>query len=198
MSHNGQHDRLAHAVDVDTLRHSAAHVMAKAVQRLFPGTRLGIGPTIEHGFYYDLDIPRALTPEDLPRIEAEMRRIAEADEPFVRREVSREQAMELFRQRGEPYKVELLQDIPDEQVSLYRTGDDWEDLCRGPHVPSSKHLQTFKLLNVAGAYWRGDEHRPALQRIYGTAWATQEELDKHLWRLEEARKRDHRKLGREL
>lgn len=198
MSHNGEARGQGYSLELDAMRHSTAHVMAKAVQRLFPGTKLGIGPTIEDGFYYDLDIPRPLTPDDLPRVEEEMRRIVDADEPFVRREVPREEAIELFRQRGETYKVELLEGIPDDTVSLYRTGDDWEDLCRGPHVPSAGRIGPFKLLHVAGAYWRGDERRPMMQRIYGTTWLTRQDLERYLWRLEEARKRDHRRLGRDL
>jgi threonyl-tRNA synthetase len=198
MSHVAGHSAVAFAEDVDTLRHSTAHVMAKAVQRLFPGTRLAIGPTIENGFYYDLDVPRTLSTEDLAQVEAEMRRIVEADEPFARSEMPRQEAIEFFRRNGEPYKVEVLERIEDDVVSLYRTGDDWIDLCRGPHVPSAGRITAFKLLNVAGAYWRGDEKRPMLQRVYGTAWHSQEELDHYLWQVEEARKRDHRKLGREL
>jgi len=172
--------------------------MAKAVQRLVPGTRLAIGPVIENGFYYDLDVPRALSTEDLGQLEAEMQRIVDADERFERVEMPRLEALEFFRQQGETYKVEILEGIEDDTVSLYRTGDDWIDLCRGPHVPTAGRLKAFKLLNVAGAYWRGDEKRPMLQRVYGTSWHTPEELEQHLWQVEEARKRDHRKLGREL
>ncbi len=198
MSHVAGHNAVVHATDLDTLRHSTAHLMAKAVQRLVPGTKLGIGPTIENGFYYDLDVPRPLSIDDLGQIEAEMRRLIEQDEPYVRQEMLREQAIEFFRNLGEHYKVEILEGIDDEVVSLYRTGDDWIDLCRGPHVPSTRYITAFKLLNVAGAYWRGDEKRPMLQWIYGTAWHEQEQLDHYLWQLEEARRRDHRKLGREL
>ncbi len=195
MSCNGQQ----HEDDLDVMRHSTAHVMAKAVQRLYPGSVLGIGPTIEDGFYYDIDVAgQQLSVDDLPAIEAEMRRIVEADEPFARRELGREQALALVRERGERFKEEIVAAVPpDEAISFYETGPDWIDLCRGPHVESSKQIGAFKLLNVAGAYWRGDEKRPMLQRIYGTAWPTQEELDRHLWRLDEARRRDHRLIGRE-
>jgi threonyl-tRNA synthetase len=200
MSHNGNHNGSSYSEDLDALRHSAAHVMAKAVQRLFPGTKLGIGPTTEHGFYYDMAIPGQVALEDLPRIEDEMRRIIEADERFERFEVSREDAIRHYTDRDDnPFKREIVEQVgPDEAITFYRTGQDWIDLCRGPHVPGAGRIGAFKLTNVAGAYWRGDEKRPMLQRIYGTAWQTQQELDQYLWRLEEARKRDHRKLGREL
>jgi threonyl-tRNA synthetase len=186
--------------DLDTLRHSTAHVMAKAIQRLYPGTALAIGPAIEDGFYYDLDIPRHhLTPDDLPAIEAEMARIVAADEPFARREISREDALADLERNHERFKTEIVRDLPEgEAISFYSTGDDWMDLCRGPHIESTGKIGAFKLLSVAGAYWRGDEKRPMLQRIYGTAWPSQQELDDYLWRVEEARKRDHRLLGREL
>jgi threonyl-tRNA synthetase len=196
MSCNGQH----HENDLDTMRHSTAHVLAKAVQRLYPGSALGVGPTIEDGFYYDIDVAgKQLSIDDLPAIEAEMRRIVEADEAFEREELSRDEALALVAERGERFKTEIIEAVPpDDVISFYRTGSDWIDLCRGPHVPSSKKIGAFKLLNVAGAYWRGDEKRPMLQRIYGTAWPTQEELDQYLRRLEEAKRRDHRVLGREL
>ncbi len=182
-----------------TLRHSTAHLMAQAVTQLFPGTKLAIGPPIEDGFYYDFQRPEPFGPEDLARIEARMRELARADYPIVREERSRDQAIRDYEARDEPFKVEILRSLPPEvaRVSFYRQGD-FVDLCRGPHVPSTGHIQFFKLLSTSGAYWRGDERRPMLQRIYGTAWATQEELDRHLWRLEEAKRRDHRKLGREL
>jgi threonyl-tRNA synthetase len=183
---------------LDVLRHSTAHVMAKAVQRLYPGSRLAIGPPIENGFYYDIDIPEPISADDLPKIEAEMQRIVQADEPFVRSERSREEALAFERARDAVYKVEILEGLEDPTVSYYATGDDWIDLCRGPHVPSSREIKAFKLTSVAGAYWRGDEKRPMLQRIYGTAWFSQEDLEQYLWRLEEARRRDHRRLGREL
>ncbi len=171
--------------------------MAQAVKRLFPGVKVAIGPAIEDGFYYDFAKDEPFTPEDLAKIEEGMREIVEADYPFERQELPRAEAIRFFRERGEPYKVEILEGIDAARVSLYRQGD-FIDLCRGPHVPSTGHVKHFKLLSSSGAYWRGDERNPMLQRIYGTAWLTKEELDKHLWRLEEAKKRDHRKLGREL
>ncbi len=180
-----------------TLRHSTSHVMAQAVKRLFPEVKVAIGPAIEDGFYYDFLKPAPFTPEDLERIEAEMRAIIKADHKFEREEMPREKAIRFFEERGELFKVEILKGIDAPTVSLYRQGD-FVDLCRGPHVPSTGAIKAFKLLSSSGAYWRGDEKNPMLQRIYGTAWATQEELDKYLWRLEEAKKRDHRKLGREL
>jgi threonyl-tRNA synthetase len=182
-----------------TLRHSSAHLMAQAVVQLFPGTQLAIGPPIEHGFYYDFARAQAFTPEDLVSIEARMHELAKADYPIVREEMSREEAIRFYEARGEPFKLEILHDLPADisRVSFYRQGD-FVDLCRGPHVPSTGHIKFFKLLSTSGAYWRGDEHRPMLHRIYGTAWFSQAELDRHLWRLEEAKRRDHRKLGREL
>ena len=171
--------------------------MAQTVTRLFPGVKVAIGPAIEDGFYYDFAKAEPFTPEDLAKIEAAMREIAKADYPFERQELAREEAISFFRGRGEPFKVEILEGIDAPRVSLYRQGD-FIDLCRGPHVPSTGHVKHFKLLSSSGAYWRGDEKKPMLQRIYGTAWLTREELDKHLWRLDEAKKRDHRKLGREL
>jgi threonyl-tRNA synthetase len=185
---------------LDILRHSTAHVMAKAVQRLYPGSLLAIGPPIENGFYYDIDMAgKQLSTDDFPAIEAEMAKIIAADEPFVRREVTREQALAENRSRGEKYKVEILESLPEGEVtSFYDTGADWTDLCRGPHVPTTSHIKAFKLLSVAGAYWRGDEKRPMLQRIYGTSWESQADLDAYLERLEEARRRDHRRVGREL
>jgi threonyl-tRNA synthetase len=182
------------SVDVDTIRHSAAHVMAQAVQDLFPGTKLGIGPAIEHGFYYDFDSPHHFVPEDLPRIEARMRQIVEARQPFARAEKGKAEARELLSQAGEKLKIELLEDLKDAVVSFYGNGS-FTDMCRGPHVPDTGAIRHFKLTSIAGAYWRGDEKRPMLQRIYGTAWATQKELDDHLKMLEEAKARDHRKLG---
>jgi threonyl-tRNA synthetase len=171
--------------------------MAQAVKRLFPAVRVAIGPSIEDGFYYDFAKAEPFTPEDLVKIEEVMREIAKANSPFERQEMPRDEAIRFFRERDEPFKVEILEGIDASQVSLYRQGD-FIDLCRGPHVSSTGHVKHFKLLSSSGAYWRGDERNPMLQRIYGTAWPTQEELDQHLWRLEEAKKRDHRKLGREL
>jgi threonyl-tRNA synthetase len=182
---------------LEIMRHSAAHVMAEAVRSLFPGVKVAIGPAIEAGFYYDFDVPEPFTPEDLARIEEKMAQIAGRDLPFERREVSKAEALQLFREQGEVYKVEILEEIPGEKVSLYSQGD-FVDLCRGPHVPSTGYLKAFKLTGISGAYWRGDEHRPMLQRLYGTAFPTAEELQRHLELLEEAKRRDHRRLGREL
>jgi len=177
------------------MRHSAAHIMAEAVQSIFPDTKFGIGPAIENGFYYDFDLPRPLTPDDLPLIEAKMNEIIASNALFVRQEATKQKARGLF--ADQPYKLELIDEIPDEKVSLYRQGS-FLDLCRGPHVSSSGEIKAFKLINIAGAYWRGDEHQPMLQRIYGVAFATKGALDEHLKKLEEAIKRDHRKLGIEL
>src|SRR5438874_10090707 len=202
VSEEDRHLRLTGEFDCDatplaTLRHSTSHVMAQAVKRLFPEVKVAIGPAIEDGFYYDFFKAEPFTPEDLARIEDEMRSIAKADLRFERREMPRAEAIAFFEERGEPFKVEILRGLDAPTVSLYKQGD-FIDLCRGPHVASTGQIQAFKLLASSGAYWRGSEKNPMLQRIYGTAWLTQEELDKHLWRLEEARKRDHRKLGREL
>jgi len=180
-----------------TVRHSTSHVMAQAVKRLFPDVKLAIGPAIADGFYYDFLKPAPFTPEDLERVESTMREIIAADYPFVREEMEREAAIKFFEERDEPFKVEILRGIDAHAVSLYRQGD-FVDLCRGPHVRSTGEIRAFKLLSSSGAYWRGDEQNPMLQRIYGTAWLSREDLDMHLWRLEEAKKRDHRKLGREL
>jgi len=184
---------------LDILRHSISHVMAQAVQASFAGVKVSIGPSIEDGFYYDFDYSETFTPEDLQKIEKKMWEIVEADLPFIRREVSREEAVELFRKKGESYKVELLNDLPEDvkEVSLYIDGD-YVDLCRGPHIPSTKMIKAFKLMSVAGAYWRGDEKNKMLQRIYGTGFATEKELKDYLNFLEEAKRRDHRKLGKEL
>jgi threonyl-tRNA synthetase len=190
----GAHDRL------DTMRHSAAHMMAAAVMQLFPGAKLGIGPAIRDGFYYDFDLPRPLTPTDLEAIEARMREQMAQELTFERSELPRDAALEQLEREQQPYKVEIIRDLPPEEsatVSFYRHGE-FIDLCRGPHLASTAELGPFKLLNSAGAYWRGDEHRPMLQRIYGTVWENQEDLERYLWRLEEARKRDHRRIGREL
>nr|WP_320132751.1 threonine--tRNA ligase [uncultured Holophaga sp.] len=183
---------------LELVRHSTAHLLAQAVRRLFPGTRVGIGPIIEDGFYYDFQVERFFTPEDLEAIEGEMRVIAAEAVPVVREEMSREDAIQRFEALGEPLKVELASEIPaGEVISGYSQGD-FYDLCRGPHVPDTSKLKAFKLLNTAAAYWRGDEKNAQLCRIYGTAFHTQKELDEHLKRLEEARARDHRKLGKEL
>ncbi|WP_287155132.1 threonine--tRNA ligase [Candidatus Solincola tengchongensis] len=178
-------------------RHTASHVMAQAVMELFPGTKLAVGPAIKDGFYYDFDLREPITPEDLPRIEQRMADIVERDLPLRREVRSRAEAVELFRSLGQDYKVELLEEIPEEEVTLYRQGD-FVDLCRGPHLPSTGRLRHFRLLSLAGAYWRGDETRPMLQRIYGTAFRQEEELAAYLDFLREAERRDHRRLGREL
>jgi len=197
-----RHLRLTGEFDCDpsplsTVRHSTSHVMAQAVRRLFPGVKVAIGPAIDDGFYYDFAKAEPFTPDDLERIEAIMREIVKADLRFERREMDRVEAIRFFRERGEPFKVEILEGLDVPRVSLYEQGE-FVDLCRGPHVASTGEIKAFKLLSSSGAYWRGDEKNPMLQRIYGTAWLTQEDLDQHLWRLEEAKKRDHRKVGREL
>ncbi len=181
---------------LEVLRHSAAHVMAQAVKELFPSTKLTFGPATESGFYYDFDYERPFTPQDLEKIEKRMSEIIEQNLPFVREEVSKEEAIKTFQERGETYKVEHLEDLPD-RVSLYTQGT-FTDLCEGPHVPSSGKIKAFKLLNVSGTYWRGDARNQVLQRVYGTAFADQKALDEYLHMLEEARKRDHRKLGKDL
>lgn len=205
MSH--EHDELTHgdiavdladakAYELARMRHSAAHLMAEAVQEVFPEARFGIGPAIQDGFYYDFDLPRSLTPEDLADIEQRMAANREKAERFEREVVARDDALRIFAEN--PYKVELIEQLPaDEIITTYQQGH-FLDLCRGPHVESTAQIGPFKLLSVAGAYWRGDEKRPMLQRIYGTAFPTQAELDAHLHKLEEAQKRDHRRLGKDL
>ena len=182
--------------DVETMRHSMAHVMAHAVQRLFPEAKFGIGPPIDDGFYYDMMLPSRLTPEDLPAIEAEMRKVMQEGKPFVREVLTREEATALFQRLRQDYKLELIRDFADDEIISTYTEGDFIDLCRGPHVESAADVGVFKLLTIAGAYWRGDEHRPMLQRIYGTAWWSQGDLDAHLKKLEEIERRDHRRLGR--
>ncbi len=201
-SEEDRHLKLAGEFDcipepLPTLRHSTSHVMAQAVKQLFPDVRVAIGPAIEDGFYYDFARATPFTPEDLEKIETRMREIVKKDLPFIREDWPRERAIRWFEEQSEPFKVEILRGLDVPTVSVYKQGD-FLDLCRGPHVASTGAIKVFKLLSSSGAYWRGDEKNPMLQRIYGTAWLTQEELDKHLWRLEEAKKRDHRKLGREL
>jgi len=195
-------DAGAHA-PIDAMRHSAAHVMAEAVLDLFPAAKLGIGPAIDNGFYYDFDLPRPLTPDDLAAIEERMRASVAAGHPFVRREMPLAEARSMAEGQGQAYKVEILDDLaaraaaagePVPATSFYEHGR-FNDLCKGPHVTTTADIGPFKLLSVAGAYWRGDEKRPMLQRIYGTVWASQEDLDQFLWRREEAKKRDHRRLG---
>ncbi|MFA6417770.1 MAG: threonine--tRNA ligase [Candidatus Margulisiibacteriota bacterium] len=183
--------------DLETLRHSTSHLLAQAVMEIFPGVKLGIGPSTEDGFYYDFDLPQAITPEDLPKIEKAMKDICKKNQKFERQEVSKDEALRLFEEKGEKYKVEIIKDLETDKVTLYRNGD-FVDLCRGPHVDFTGRIKAFKLLSIAGAYWRGIETNPMMQRIYGTAFPTKEELDTYLANLEEAKKRDHRKLGKEL
>ncbi len=183
---------------LDVYRHTTSHIMAQAIKRLYPGVVLAIGPSIEKGFYYDFDFPETLGPDELAAIEDEMARIIKEDLPLERREMSRNQAIEMFRDLGEIYKVELIENLPEDAViSVYGQGD-FVDLCAGPHLPSTGKVKSFKLMNLAGAYWRGDENNKMLQRIYGTSFFKKDQLEDHLYKLEEAKKRDHRKLGREL
>ena len=180
---------------LETIRHSASHVMAEAVLSMFPDARFAIGPAISDGFYYDFELPRSLTPEDLPVIEKKMAEIVKADLPFTHREITKDEAKKLF--ANQPYKLELIDEIADDRVGVYEQGS-FIDLCRGPHVKSTGEIKAFKLTSIAGAYWRGDERNAMLQRIYGVAFENQLELDDYLNKLEEAKKRDHRRLGREL
>jgi len=182
-------------MDLDTLRHSCSHVMAQAVKELWPEAKLAIGPAIEDGFYYDFDKPEAFSDEDLARIEKKMNEIIAKNEPFIREELDKQAALDLFKKLDEPYKMELIQALADEQVSIYKTGTSFTDLCRGPHVKSTGEIKAFKLLSVAGAYWHGIETNPMLQRIYGACFESKKELDEHLKNLAEAKLRDHRKLG---
>ncbi|MGD8228166.1 MAG: threonine--tRNA ligase [Desulfobacteraceae bacterium] len=182
---------------LEILRHSTSHVMAMAVKELFPGVKVSIGPAIENGFYYDFDYERPFREDDLAKIEEKMKEIVKADLPFERSEMRSEEAIALFRDEGEHYKVEIIEDLGEERVSLYRQGS-FTDLCRGPHLPSTGRIKAFRLTKVAGAYWRGDEHRPMLSRIYGVAFAEQKALKKYLHKLEEAKRRDHVRLGKEL
>jgi threonyl-tRNA synthetase len=197
MGHTGQSDKLKEKDPLYALKHSASHVMAQAVRRLYPNVKLAIGPPVEDGFYYDLDLPVQITEEDLAKIEDEMARIIKENYKFERSFMSKKEAIEFFKSRGEGYKLEIIDGIPDEKVSIYTDGD-FIDLCEGPHAGSTGAIKAFKLLAVAGAYWRGDEKNKQLQRIYGTAFPSKEQLDAHLRRLEEAKRRDHRKLGKEL
>src|SRR6202011_690050 len=183
---------------LEVIRHSTAHLLAQAVKELFPEAQVTIGPVIEDGFYYDFAYQRPFTPEDLAAIEAKMTELAQADEKVTRRVMARDEAVKFFRELGEIYKAEIIASIPDkDEISLYGQGN-WVDLCRGPHVPSTGKLKAFKLTKVAGAYWRGDSRNEMLQRIYGTAWADKKQLDAYLTRLEEAEKRDHRRIGKDL
>ena len=183
---------------LDIIRHSTSHLMAQAVQELFPGAQVTIGPVIENGFYYDFAYKRPFTPEDLEKIEKRMAELAKKDLPVAREEWKRDEAVKFFASIGEKYKAEIIGAIPaGENISLYREGD-FIDLCRGPHVPSTGKLKSFKLMKVAGAYWRGDSRNEMLQRIYGTAWLNDKDLKEYLHRLEEAEKRDHRRIGKDL
>ncbi|WP_042354832.1 threonine--tRNA ligase [Bacillus rubiinfantis] len=183
---------------IEVLRHSTAHLMAQAVKRLYPNVKLGVGPVIEGGFYYDMDLEESLTPEDLPKIEKEMTKIVNENLEIVRKEVSRAEAIQLYKELGDEYKLELIEAIPEEEsVTIYEQGE-FFDLCRGVHVPSTGKIKEFKLLSIAGAYWRGDSDNKMLQRVYGTAFFKKEDLKEHLRLLEEAKERDHRKLGKEL
>lgn len=182
---------------LEILRHSAAHIMAQAIEHLFKGAKFAVGPAIENGFYYDVDVGRPLTEDDLKSIEAQMKKIIGVNYPFKRTDVTKKEALEFFKQKNDEYKVEIIESIPDEQMSLYQQGD-FVDFCRGPHIPSTGYLKYFKLLSVASAYFRGDETRPSMQRIYGTVFAAKEDLDSYLNFLEEVKKRDHRRLGKEL
>jgi len=186
------------AEGLDIIRHSTAHLLAQAVKRLFPTAQVTIGPVIENGFFYDFSYPPGFAPEDIDHIAAEMRRLVKDAVPVHRELMSRGQAIQHFRQEGEQYKAEIIASIPEgEEISLYRQGE-FMDLCRGPHVPNTAQLGHFKLTKLAGAYWRGDSNNEMLQRIYGTAWANKKDLEDHLHRLEEAEKRDHRRVGRQL
>jgi len=180
---------------LETMRHSASHVMAEAVLSIFPDAKFGIGPAIEDGFYYDFDLPRSLTPDDLPVIEKKMGEIIKANLPFTHRELGKEEAKKLF--ASQPYKLELIEEIADDKVGIYEQGN-FVDLCRGPHINSTGEIKVFKLTNIAGAYWRGNEHNPMLQRIYGIAFNSRKELEEYLTLQEEIKKRDHRKIGKDL
>lgn len=184
--------------DIDKLRHSCSHIMAQAVKELWPDVQVTIGPAIDNGFYYDFDKSEPFTDQDLKKIEKRMRKIIERKPAFKQTFMPRDEAIQFFDKQGEKYKVELIEGIPDEEVSIFHTGDEWLDLCKGPHVDNAGKIKAFKLLSVAGAYWRGDERKPMLQRIYGTAFFEKDDLDTYLKQLEEADKRDHRKLGTQL
>jgi len=181
----------------DILRHSTSHILAQAVLHLFPNAKYTIGPSIENGFYYDFDLEEPLTQEDLAKIENEMKKIVESKLPFVREELPKSKAIEIFKELNQPYKIEIIEEVEGDTVSIYKQGD-FTDLCRGPHIPDTSFAKNFKLLSVAGAYWRGDEKNKMLQRVYGTAFATEERLNNYLNFLEEAKKRDHRKIGKDL
>src|ERR1700674_1578555 len=196
MAEYGEHEASADPLQV--LRHSTAHLLAAAVMELYPDAKYGIGPPVQDGFYYDFGFTKPISESDLGAIESRMRRIVNEDRPFIHETLTRDAAIEEFRKRGQDYKLELIADkVEGDEVSVYRTGD-FLDLCRGPHVRSTRDLKAFKLLRVAGAYWRGDEKKPQLTRIYGTAWPTPQQLDDYLKFLEEAEKRDHKKLGKDM
>src|SRR5471030_1745991 len=189
-------DRDAEGLDI--IRHSTAHLLAQAVKQLFPDAQVTIGPMIDNGFYYDFSYKRPFTPEDLVAIEKKMAELAKKDEPVTRKVLPRDEAVAYFKSIGEAYKAEIIESIPaDQDVSLYTEGS-FTDLCRGPHVPSTGKLKVFKLMKLAGAYWRGDSKNEMLQRVYGTAWTKKEDQEQYLFQLEEAEKRDHRKLGKQL
>ena len=187
-----------HKMELSTLRHSCSHVMAQAVKSLWPDVKLGIGPSIEEGFYYDFDKKEPFLPEDLDKIEVKMQEIIKSDLPFKKEDLDKQEATKLFSKMGEDYKVGLIREIPDDKVTIYKTGGQFTDLCRGPHVDSTGEIKVFKLLSIAGAYWHGIETNPMLQRIYGTAFENKKDLEQYLHFLEEAKKRDHRKLGQQL
>ena len=186
---------MEYKTDLDKLRHSCSHIMAQAVQELWPGTKVTIGPAIETGFYYDFGKKEPFTAEDLKKIEKQMRGIIARNPEFKKSSMKKDEAISLFKEKEESFKVELIENLEDDEVSIYHTGDEWFDLCKGPHVEAAGEIKAFKLLSVAGAYWRGDERKPMLQRIYGTAFFKKEDLKSFLTQLAEAEKRDHRKLG---
>ncbi len=182
---------------VENMRHSLAHVMAAAVTELFPGAKLGIGPAIDNGFYYDFDLKQPFVPADLPKIEKKMKYIIAQAQKFEYSTMGRKEALDFFEQRGEKFKVELINDLPDEEVGIFKNGN-FLDLCKGPHMEHTGKIKFFKLTSIAGAYWRGNEKRPMLQRIYGIAFKTKNEIEDYIKQQEEALKRDHRKLGKQL
>jgi threonyl-tRNA synthetase len=192
-----EQEKQARIEKLQMMRHSASHVLAAAVQSLFPGTKFGIGPAIENGFYYDFDLPRSLTPEDLPVIEKKMQELIKEAQPFVREGITKEAAKALF--KDQPYKLELIAELSDDEIIIYKSGD-FTDLCAGPHVNSTREVtvDAFKLDKIAGAYWRGSEKNPMLQRIYALAFRTRKELDEYVKLQEEIKKRDHRKIGKDL
>lgn len=189
---------MEYKTDLDKLRHSCSHVMAQAVKELWPETKVTIGPAIENGFYYDFEKAEPFSEQDLAKIEKRMRKIIERKPKFVQSKMARDEAIDMFRKMNENFKIELIENLPDKEVSIFKTGEEWLDLCKGPHVENAGLIKAFKLLSVAGSYWRGDESKARLQRIYGTAFFSQAELDEYLKNLEEAEKRDHRKLGVQL